>query len=293
MRYGAVDIGTNSCRVLIADVNDEGLYTVYRNMETTRIGQGVNATGLIAPDAIERTIDCLERFAANLQLMQVKHSRWVATSAVREAANRKTFLDLAMSRANAAIDIVSGEEEANLSYLGVCRGLPFTASPLVVDLGGGSTEFIWQGLGSYVASIPIGAVRATEAQMSVGDMAAVVHQVNLSPDLVKEVPLVFVGGTATSLVAVKEGMDVYDKEKVHGKQLTRAEIADLYNMLQRMPLSLRRRLPGLQPERADIIPAGACLILLIMDYLGKDVLTVSESDILEGIVWSLYSQQNR
>ncbi len=291
MTYGAIDIGTNSCRLLIAEICGAGrLNTITRLVESTRVGEGVNHSGKMGKEAMERTIDCLQRFASLLRLNQVESWRTVATSAVREAGNRQEFLDMVLEQTKMRVDVLSGEEEANLSYLGVIRGLRLTRSQLVVDMGGGSTELVCPNIDLRL-SVPVGAVRAAEADMS-GDQ--VLQRLQVLGEWTESTgrgltghPLVFVGGTASTLVAIKKGLPEYRPELVHGEVLSRAEIADLYELLEALPLELRRRLPGLQPERADIINKGAMIMLVIMDKLAIGEITVSETDILDGIIWSL------
>jgi len=287
MRYGAVDIGTNSCRLLIAEANAENeLNPLYKELETTRIGEGINQSNLLKEEAIERTLLCLNRFREKMQDYKVDKYRAIATSAVREAGNGAEFVGQARSQSQVEVEIVDGEEEARLSYLGVKRGLKLTKSPLVVDLGGGSTEFICPDEDMLI-SLPLGAVRATEADMYAVQINQVLTPIARVKERFKNRPLVMVGGTATTLVAVKKGLDEYNADLVHGEILSRTEIGDLYNLMERMPLSLRRRMPGLQPERADIINKGALIMLMIVDALGKSEVVVSESELLQGVVWSL------
>lgn len=285
MRCAAIDIGTNSCRLLIAEVINNRISRVCMKIDTTRLGESLLTTGVLSSSAIERTTRSLMEFKNLADRYEVKTCTAVATSAVREASNSGEFITYARSRVGIPIQIINAQEEAKLSYLGVIKGLSFALPPAVLDLGGGSTEFILdQG---FITSLPIGAVKATELSMSVMDISATISKSEIVQykDKIRDNPLVFVGGTATSMVAVKQAMEVYDRELIHGQVLTRREVADLYNMLERMPLNLRKRLPGLQAERADIIPKGALIILLLMDFLGKEEIIVSESDLLEGIIW--------
>lgn len=286
MYFGAVDIGTNSCRLLIADrTYGEQLRTIVRAMEITRIGDNINSVPILQEEAIVRTLDCLRRFGQQLQGNSVQRYRAIATSAVRDAKNRDEFISRALLEAGMAIEIVSGEEEARLSYAGVKEGLHLNQEPLVVDLGGGSTEFIcpkWD----LLLSIPAGAVRATEANMSAAQISAFLKRNGIMA-IPATLPVVFVGGTATSLVTIKKGLADYDPNLIHGEILTRGEVDDLYNLLEGMPPKLRRRLPGLQPERADIINKGVLTILVIMELLGKEEIIISESDLLEGIISTL------
>ncbi len=287
MRYGAVDIGTNSCRLLIAEADaEQGLNPLHKELDTTRIGEGVNQSSLINVEAMERTLLTLSRFQEKMQAYGVEKYRAIATSAVREARNGDEFVRRAWEESMMKVDIVEGEEEAGLSYLGVKQGLKLERVPLVVDLGGGSTEFICPEE-KLLLSLPLGAVRATEADMYAAQIGELLSPLGKIKQQLMNRPLVLVGGTASTLVAVKLGMEEYNTELVHGTVLNRTEIGDLYNLLERMPLSLRRRLPGLQPERADIINKGALIILVIMEVLDKKEIIVSESDLLQGIIWSL------
>lgn len=291
MIHGAIDIGTNSCRLLIAEILPPGrLNTIIRTMETTRMGQGMNLCQQISREAMERTVYCLERFSNLLQHHQAESSRVVATSAVREAGNGQEFKNLVFEHTGMVVDILSGDEEAHLSYIGAVRGLSLGRPSLVIDLGGGSTEFVCPDIGLQI-SIPVGAVRATEAEMS-GDevfqqLRVLREWADTSRQSLSGLPLVLVGGTGSSLVAIKKGLPEYRTELVHGEVLSRGEITDLFGLLEALPLDLRRRLPGLQPERADIINKGAMIILVIMAWLGAEEITVSEADILDGIIWGL------
>ncbi len=287
MRFGAVDIGTNSCRLLIVERDaGTGWKTLHNELDTTRIGEGLNDSGSISPDAMTRTLFTLRRFQAIMQDYGVGRYRAIATSAVRESANGAEFVLRAWQESGMKVDIVTGAEEALLSYGGVTRGLQLEPLPLVVDLGGGSTEFICPEA-NVLLSLPVGAVRATEADMYAGQIDALLAPLKMIKEQVLGRPLVLVGGTATTLVAMKLGLAEYDAERVHGQVLKRLEIGDLYNMLERMPLTLRRRLPGLQPERADIINKGALIMLMIVVALDKPEVVVSESELLQGLIMSL------
>jgi exopolyphosphatase/guanosine-5'-triphosphate,3'-diphosphate pyrophosphatase len=259
-----------------------------RDLKTTRLGEGLNISRGLSGPAMTKTLVCLRDFKAVMDQYGVKKFRIVATSAVREASNNKEFVAQIKQETGFAVDIITAEEEAELSYIGVTRSLQLAAAPLVVDLGGGSTEFMfYEGNQRYWASLPLGAVRATEAGISAVDILERLKPVMKEKDRFRDKPLVLVGGTATTAVAVKLALDVYQPERVHGEVLSRTELADLYNMVESMPLSLLRRLPGLQPERADIIGRGLLIVLLIVDCLGKNELIVSESDLLQGIIWGM------
>jgi exopolyphosphatase/guanosine-5'-triphosphate,3'-diphosphate pyrophosphatase len=293
MRYAAIDVGSNSCRLLVADIIGEELHPVCRELQSTRLGEGVNANKTIGSTAMARTRDCLKDYVDLIQRLGVKEFRMVATSAMRDALNREEFVELVRENCGCSLEVITGEEEARLSYLGVKAGLTLPA-PLVVDLGGGSCEFrVEDGKEIFSLSLPLGAVRATEARLSAVETKTILNPLEKHSDNLKEYPLVLVGGTATTLVAMKLSMEIYDPQQVHGQTLSREEVADLYNMLELMPLNVRSRLPGLQPERADIIPAGAMIVLLIMDTLKQQQITISESDILDGIIHRLSQKISR
>lgn len=287
MRYGAVDIGTNSCRLLIAEKKiNQKLIVMCKELDTTRMGEGTSREKKLKDEAIERTIICLQHFQDRMKEFRVEKYRAVATSAVREAGNREDFINRAKTDLDMEIDIIDGNEEAQLSYNGVIRGLDLPGAPLVVDLGGGSTEFMCLEQ-DLILSLPVGAVRAAEADMEAARIIEVLSPLNKLSKNLKNQPLVIVGGTSTSLMAIKKGLIKYAPEHVHGEKLSRGEIGDLYNLLESMPLDLRRRLPGLQPERADIIHKGALIILVIMEVLGHKEIIVCDTDLLEGIIWSM------
>lgn len=286
MRCAAIDIGSNSCRLLIADRNQKELMPIYRELKTTRISEGLNQSGKINVEALERTLRCLDHFKKSISDYGVLQYRAIATSAVREAGNGKEFIALAEERCQIKIDVVSGVEEARLSYLGVEKGLEVNHLPLVVDLGGGSTEFICNQL-DFIRSIPLGAVRATELNMSAREIAERLTEISQIKETFVDYPLIMVGGTASSLAAIKLGLEIYDPHLVHGQILSRQDLVDLYQMLEKTPLALRKRIPGLQAERADIINQGALIILMIVDILGKNDLIVSETDLLQGMLWEV------
>lgn len=289
MRYAAIDAGSNSCRLLIADMDNGELIPVFQDLQSTRLGQGVDTSHRLGTEAMERTLSCLMNYTALIKHYNANACRAVATSAMREAVNQKDFQAMVKDACNLVLEVISGNEEARLSYQGVKEGLTMEKVPLVVDLGGGSCEFRMEEENEHFSlSLPLGAVRATEAELSVVDIKDILAPVAASSGRLKAYPLVLVGGTATTLVAIKLALQVYDAQQVHGQILNRREVADIYDMLMLMPLNLRRRLPGLQPERADIIPAGARIVLLIMDVLGRQEIRVSESDILEGIIRQMH-----
>lgn len=290
MRYASIDIGTNSCRLMIADITSFGLQTVHREMNTTRIGAGLAASGLISREAAERTVECLRGYEQIIEHAEVQEYRMVATSAVREASNRTYFEDLCKQRLHKEVWVISGEEEARLTYIGVQKGLRLDQSILVADLGGGSTELIHSNGELFLSSLPLGAVRAAELQPTDSQILAVIADITKGKARFSDAVLVFCGGTATSLVAMKHALKEYDSSLVHGQRLERQEIQEAYQLLRNMPFEARQKVAGLQPQRADIIIYGMQIMLNLMLALDKDWAVVSESDLLEGVIWEISEQ---
>ncbi|MGI6422077.1 MAG: Ppx/GppA family phosphatase [Syntrophomonadaceae bacterium] len=290
MKFAAVDFGTNSCRLLIAEIlAGKGLVPLYRGLYQNRLGQGLSKSGKISEEAIKRTLKCLAEYTELIQKSQVLASRAVATSAVRDAGNRNYFLEIMTPYFPGAIDIIDGEEEACLTYQGVKHGLSLEQYPVVVDPGGGSTEIIFKQDNSiFIKSLPLGAVRASESQLSREAMLKLLEDGLGDIDRLRGHPLVLVGGTATSLAAMKMALIEYKPEIIHGQVLSFEEVSDLSRRLFSISLEERKKIPGLQPERADIIPQGSRIIELIMWLLSAQEMIVSESDLLDGIIWSLY-----
>ncbi len=284
MRVAVIDIGTNSTRLMVAEVDRMGVgRVVHFDLVTTRLGEGIGS-GYLQKDAIARTCETLKHYLERIHLLQVECVVAAATSAVRDARNREEFLQAAR-RIGLEVAVLSGEEEAYLSYLGVQYGLKVDpAGLLVMDVGGGSTEFIWQQDGSlFCRSVNVGAVRMTEGGH---DDAAISRLLSPTLDQVRlSSPrrLVGVGGTVTTCAAMAQKLAVYDPRRVHGFVLSRAEVETILDILSRCTPEERRSLPGLQPERADIITAGVRIVRLVLHELGLPSLQVSEADIMHGL----------
>ncbi len=306
MRAAAVDIGTNSTRLLVGEVESRAgdLVTVDRRMTITRLGQGVDATRRLAPEAIERTLAALREYRGVLDdLGGVARIRATATSAARDATNRDEFFGPAAEILGVAPELLTGQEEARLSFLGATTGLASLAPPpyLVVDIGGGSTEFVVGTDGpDGLISVDIGCVRITEAWLH-GDpprpeeLSQAVHVVREHlADVTREVPevktartLVGVAGTVSTVAAVELGLATYDRDRIHHFRLTRDAAEDVFRTLATEPIAERRHNPGLEPGRVDVIVGGAVILVTILRTLGFDEMLVSESDILDGLVRSL------
>ncbi|HZJ85174.1 MAG TPA: Ppx/GppA phosphatase family protein [Syntrophomonadaceae bacterium] len=285
MRYAVIDIGTNSCRLLIAEIKAEQISPVYRSLITTRLGQGFKKNPIISGAAINRTCQALNSFMRKMQEYNVLKYRVIATSAVREATNKEEFLAIVRDECLLNVHVIDGATEAKLNYRGVINSLSIDKAPLVVDLGGGSTEFIYSDKLSL--SIPLGAVKVLEFNMSVDEIKEAFQMLNSIQVEINEIPVVFVGGTATSLVAIKYGLENYDSSFIHGQLLSYQEVSDLYGILSQTPLHLRKKIAGLQADRADIIVGGTLTLMTIMEILAIDEIIISVSDLLEGVISTL------
>lgn len=297
MRRAAIDIGTNSVRLLVADVTEGRIDPVLQRIEITRLGEGLTRSPVLTPQAIGRTVRAVREFAACATQLGAASLVVVGTSALREAQNRATLeRDLRPLR----VRVLTGEQEAELGFLGALAGLPDARGRiLVLDVGGGSTE-LTVGTRERIeaqTSLPVGAVRMTEAfirsdppaDVELEALARSVATVLVPHRRTFKAPevAVGVGGTVTTLVAVDRALDPYDPRQVHGARLTRSKVRTLTRGLCAMPLALRRHLPGLQPERADVICAGAVILHTVLSELGIPELVVSESDLLWGVLLRL------
>lgn len=299
-RVAAIDCGTNSIRLLIADIDADTLTDVERRLEIVRLGQGVDRTGRLAPEAIERTRVVLAEYAESAR--GIEKIRMVATSATRDAENRDEFESMVRATLGRPAEVISGDEEAALSYVGAVRSLPDVASPaLVVDIGGGSTEFVLgeNGRAPQQRSVNIGSVRMTERHLANDpptqqQIAAAEADIEAALDAVREmVPvdraasLVGVAGTVTTLTAIAKNLPAYDPDRVHGAVLTRQTVREVSDRLLAMPHAERAALPSLHPGRVDVIGGGSLILRVIVESLGADAVITSEHDILDGIAWSL------
>lgn len=294
----AVDCGTNSTRLLVHD----GTKTLQRHMTITRLGQGVDAAGRLAPEAIDRTIVCLEGYRAVMDRHGVERLRITATSAARDADNRDEFFDAAEAAVGTRPELLSGLAEGKLSFAGATAELDPDDGPfLVVDIGGGSTEFAY-GLSECESalSVDIGCVRLTEKYIESDPpepeelLACLsITEAHLD-DVVRLIPAswharTFVGlaGTVSAAAAVEIGLAEYDRDQIHHFRLTRQAAEDVYRTLVTESREDRRHNPGLEEGRVDVIVGGMCILVRIMRYFGFDECLVSENDILDGLVLSL------
>lgn len=291
----AIDIGTNSVRLLAVERQGGKLMPVCRELITTRLGEGVHHSKLLSQPAMERTAAAVSRLAQMACQCGAANIQAVATSAVRDALNRQVFLDLCQQAAGLDIQVLSGIAEAQLSFAGAVREAAGSGTKLVVDIGGGSTELAFgEGRQLHQAvSLNLGAVRLNDLFPPAGDgRVATLEQVKeyirqVLPQAVAvqaATELIGVGGTTTSLAAVIQQLTVYDSDKVHGFFLSAREVKALVAKLAGQTLAERKQLAGLQPQRADIIVYGASILDCLLDWYEAEGVTVSEHDILQGIV---------
>ena len=296
-RFAAIDCGTHSTRLMIGD----GRETHDRLMRITRLGAGVDASGRLAPDAIKRVLACLAEYRTVMDLHDIAGARLTATSAARDASNRADLLGPAAEIIGAEPELLTGEEEGRLSFLGATSDLDAVGAPyLVVDIGGGSTEFSFGTAGcDAVVSIDVGCVRLTEQFLhsdppGPDELANCLQVVALHlDDVVAAMPqapnattLVGLAGTVASVAMVEQGLSVYDRDRVHHFTLTRAAVEDVFRTLATEALVDRIHNPGLERQRADVIVGGLCVLVSIMRKFDFDECLTSEADILDGLVLS-------
>ena len=298
VRVGVVDLGTNSTRLLVADVAGGAVHELRRETVITRLGQGVDATGELADEAVARVTAALEGFERIRRELGPVTTVALATSAVRDARNGGAFRALLKERFGLEARTIPGDEEARLSFLGATSARPPGGPPtLVLDIGGGSTEFVVGTPGEdpgFFVSTQAGGVRQTERhlhddpppQEQVAD-AALEVQLIIEEAVPAELRAstaegIAVAGTATSLAAIDQELEPYDPDKVQGYQLALGECERMLALLAGMPLEERREVPGLHPDRAPTIVAGTVIMLEAMRAFGLDVVETSEADILHG-----------
>ena len=266
MRVGAIDLGTNSTRLLVADVEDGRVDEVGRGLEITRLGEGVDERRRLLPLPIARVRNVLSGFRRELDRLGAERTLAVATSAVRDAENGEAFLGEIEWSYGFATRLLTGDEEATLTYRGVTAGRTLEPDTLIVDVGGGSTELI---LADRHTSLDVGCVRLTERFGEDAD-ATGAYVSGLLPDWEVRTA-VGVAGTVTSLAALDLGLADYDPERVHGHVLTEGAVERQLDRLAALPLEKRRRLPGLEPERAPVIVAGAAILREVLRRYGLEI----------------------
>jgi exopolyphosphatase/guanosine-5'-triphosphate,3'-diphosphate pyrophosphatase len=302
MRIAVVDIGTNSTRLLVADVEDGVVTEVERLSTVTRLGQGVDASGSLAPEAMERVFDTLQRYRERIDAHRCEAAVGVLTSAVRDAANGAAFTAAVRDRYGIDARSISGDEEARLTYLGATsEGAP-EVPVAVVDVGGGSTEIVLGADGGvrFHVSTQAGVVRQTERHLhhdpprheELEELAEDVRAILAAgvPEEVREAAqgAIAVAGTATSAAAIAQELEPYDPARVDGFTLELATLERMLAELAQMPVEQRRAVKGLHPDRAPTIVAGVAILVEVLRLLGLEATKVSERDILHGaaLAWA-------
>ena len=300
-RVGIVDLGTNSTRLLVADVSGSRLEEVERRSIVTGLGRGVDHTRRICSDAIEDVCAAVAGYKQLYEELGAERVMAIATSAVRDADNGDVFL--AELRERFALDArrLTGEEEAHLTYLGTTAQRPHESDTLVFDIGGGSTELV-VGTGADVGfhvSLQAGTIRQSERHLTTDpphpheleeladDVRHAIERAMEADPGVRATHAIAVAGTPTSLAAVDQELDSYDTERVHGYRLAMSRVQRMLSRLSALPLAERLRVPGLHPGRAPTIVAGTVILVQVMRAFGLDEVEVSEHDILQGAARSL------
>ncbi|WP_351227885.1 Ppx/GppA phosphatase family protein [Streptomyces sp. NPDC002133] len=301
-RVAAVDCGTNSIRLLVADADPATgeLAELDRRMTIVRLGQGVDRTGRLAPEALERTFAACREYAEAIKGYGAERVRFVATSASRDAENRDEFVRGVLDILGVEPEVISGDQEAEFSFTGATQELPGHEERLVVDIGGGSTEFV---VGhdhvEAARSVDIGCVRLTERHFrsdppTAAEVAAVRADIAAALDLAGEtVPireaqtLVGLAGSVTTVAAIALGLEQYDSTAIHHSRISREQVAEVTRRLLSSTHDERAAIPVIHPGRVDVIGAGALVLLEIMERIGIAEVVVSEHDILDGIAWSI------
>jgi exopolyphosphatase / guanosine-5'-triphosphate,3'-diphosphate pyrophosphatase len=303
-RVAVIDVGTNSARLLVADVSDGRVSPAERRSRVTRLGRGVDLSGRLSAEAIEDACEAIGEYVTAYQGLGAETVEAIATSAVRDAENGSAFIAELRERFALSARVLDGEEEARLTYLGATSEHVPAEPTLVVDIGGGSTELI-VGTGaeiSFHASLQAGVVRHSERHVA-SDPPTAVELESLATDVrglieaavgagIEARAGIAVAGTPTSLAAVEMGLEPYDPTRVHGHVLSLPSIQRMLSQLASTPLAQRMEIPGMHPDRAPTIVAGVVILVETMRAFGLDLIEVSEHDILYGTAISAASKRN-
>jgi len=300
-RVAAIDCGTNSIRLLIADISGEKFTEVLRDMEIVRLGQGVDQSKSFHPDAIDRTLLAVEKFKGLLAGKGVEKIRFCATSATRDAINRQLFIDGVRKILGVEVEVIPGNEEARLSFNGATKELtPNDAPFLVVDIGGGSTEFVFgKSEVEFAISVDIGCVRMSERHLktqpaqsdqlaqAIIDIDKAIAKAAVQVPISSAKSLVAVAGTATTIAAAALNLKTYDRDAIHLSRISAQEVHKVAATFQSMSKDEIAQLGFMHPGRVDVITAGSLILSRIMAATGASEFVASESDILDGMAWSL------
>jgi exopolyphosphatase/guanosine-5'-triphosphate,3'-diphosphate pyrophosphatase len=298
MKKAAIEMGTNSTRLLIAEVSDNEIKSLKKDLITTRLGEGVDKNKILNESAIKRGLKALQSFQEQIKDYEVKDVRLVGTSALRDVKNGDQFQKLVKDNIGYNLEIISGKKEAELIFKGVTYGYDFD-DYIIIDIGGGSTEFIWKSSAFEkvkMDSLDLGAVRLTERFIESPEQSISEQIVNEVSEFVKKeiqtavakLPtidnLIGVGGTITTMATILLKAENYSSKAVHDYGLNFKEIDNILKKLSKLPIHERKQVKGLNPDRADIIVAGVIILKEIMKSLNTEQLRVSDNDILEGLL---------
>lgn len=301
-RVAAVDCGTNSIRLLVTDLTHGEQSDVHREMRVVRLGEGVDRTGFLAPQAVDRTRVALLDYAATCLELGVERTRMVATSASRDADNFDDFRSMVVEVLGVEPEVISGDEEAALSFAGATRTLDPADGPfLVMDIGGGSTELV-VGTSSVTSarSVDVGCVRLTERHLhddpptesqiaaAVADIDAAIEPARTGVPTESTRTAVGLAGSVTTVAALALGLPAYDRTRIHLSRLSRADVEKVTDDLLQKTHAERAALPVMHPGRVDVIAAGALILRTLVERLDLSDVLVSEADILDGIAWSMH-----
>lgn len=308
MRVAAIDCGTNSIRLLIADINNGQLVDVVRTMIIVRLGEGVDKTGEFSEAALQRTFAAADIYAKLIAEHKPEVVRFVATSASRDVSNRDVFVAGIKERLGVEPDVISGDEEARLSFLGATADLVNDSHPpqtpyLVIDIGGGSTEFVLGTSGpEYAKSTNVGCVRMTERHLvsdppttaqveaTIKDIDEAINLAAQTVPLNQAASLIGLAGSVTTVAALALGLDEYDSSRIHGSRISAADVHRVTQELLAMPRAERATLGPMHEGRVDVIGGGALVLDRILSLTGITEVVVSERDILDGIARALTGQ---
>ncbi len=293
----SIDIGTNTILLLIAEVGQGKINPLFERETIVRLGEGVHKTGILSREAMERGVQTLSQYSEQCRAMNVQKIFAVGTSALREAKNSEDFLKLVKEKLGLSMDVISGEEEAHLSFLAVARDLPKTGEPLmVVDIGGGSTEFIL-GKDDQIRqwiSLPLGSVRFTEQflhsdPVQEGEWQKLKRKILESlvniPHSQEPLSMVAVGGTATTLASVEQGLGEFVVGKIHHFVLKKEALQNQLLLYRSKTIEERKKIPGLPAARADVILAGAAILSLAMEELHCPSVLISSRGVRYGLIY--------
>lgn len=290
MKQAVIDIGTNSTRLAVAESIDGNVQMRYTEVAETRLGEGMGIERIIRPIPLERNVKAIKDFVQKAKTMQVEHIRLTATSALRDAQNKEAVQERILASTGYSVELLSGTEEARLSYLGASGDFVQYHRPLaVLDIGGGSTELVYPvAEGLHSASVNMGAVRLLEHPELQAQMTDILATLK-ADDFPANAMLIAVGGTNTCLMAMELGMTQYDGNKIHGQSMTKQQVDAWCERLFVLSQEEREQIPGMKRKRADIIPYGVQILQKTMELLQQTEVTISDKGLVYGLLQEAFA----